>query len=95
MPELIDAHTHMTASMTLRKFLAADPNYAALRAGRQAGEVLMRGFTAVRDVGGAVLHTVRLGVNYHSEVPTSPDNNRPTRDRRHSTSLWCTAGHGV
>ncbi|MER2252473.1 amidohydrolase family protein [Methylorubrum podarium] len=55
MPGLIDAHTHLIFStVPLQQAMTADPNYLMLRAGRAAGEMLMRGFTSVRDVGGPV-----------------------------------------
>jgi imidazolonepropionase-like amidohydrolase len=53
MPGLIDAHAHMTMSVIpLSLVLTADHNYSMLRQGKAAGEMLMRGFTSVRDVGG-------------------------------------------
>jgi imidazolonepropionase-like amidohydrolase len=53
MPGLIDAHVHMTMSaIPLLTLLTGDPNYAMLRQGQAAGEMLMRGFTSGRDVGG-------------------------------------------
>ncbi len=55
MPGLIDAHTHLTQStVPLATLLTADPNYLTLRAGKAAEEMLMRGFTTARDVGGPV-----------------------------------------
>jgi len=53
MPGLIDAHVHITLSDTpLQLFMTADSNYAMLRQAKAAGDTLMRGFTAVRDMGG-------------------------------------------
>jgi imidazolonepropionase-like amidohydrolase len=53
MPGLIDAHAHMTISnLPLSLLMTADSNYSMLRQGKAAGEMLMRGFTSVRDVGG-------------------------------------------
>lgn len=53
MPGLIDAHTHMIMSdIPMATLMTADPDYIMLRAGEAAGDMLMRGFTAVRDVGG-------------------------------------------
>ena len=53
MPGLIDAHVHMTFStVPLALLFAADPNYTMLRQGKAAGEMLMRGFTSGRDMGG-------------------------------------------
>jgi imidazolonepropionase-like amidohydrolase len=55
MPGLIDAHTHVgTATIGLREFFAADPAYAALEASRAAEDMLMRGFTSARDMGGPI-----------------------------------------
>ena len=54
MPGLIDAHVHVVASMVNLAENAAQPSsLAALRAGRIMRDMLMRGFTTVRDVGGA------------------------------------------
>lgn len=55
MPGLIDAHTHLIFStVPLHQAMTADPNYLMLRAGKAASDMLMRGFTSVRDVGGPV-----------------------------------------
>ncbi len=54
MPGLIDAHVHVIAAMADLAANAAQPNsLAALRAGHIMHGMLMRGFTTVRDVGGA------------------------------------------
>ena len=54
MPGLIDAHVHVIAAMANLADNAAQPNsLAALRAGHIMHAMLMRGFTTVRDVGGA------------------------------------------
>src|SRR4051794_18185483 len=53
MPGLIDAHWHvMFAAMPLALTTSADIGYLNLLAARQAEATLMRGFTAVRDMGG-------------------------------------------
>lgn len=53
MPGLIDAHVHMTMSTVPQLVLmTADTNYVMIRQGKSAGEMLMRGFTSGRDVGG-------------------------------------------
>lgn len=53
MPGLIDAHAHMAMStVPLALFLTADTKYSILRQGKAATEMLMRGFTSARDVGG-------------------------------------------
>ena len=54
MPGLIDAHVHVVAAMADLGANAAQPSsLAALRAGQIMTAMLMRGFTTVRDVGGA------------------------------------------
>ena len=54
MPGLIDAHVHVVAAMADLAANAAQPSsLAALRAGSIMTAMLMRGFTTVRDVGGA------------------------------------------
>ena len=54
MPGLIDAHVHVVAAMAdLAANAAQQSSLAALRAGRIMTAMLMRGFTTVRDVGGA------------------------------------------
>ena len=54
MPGLIDAHVHtMMESITLMKGLTSDIGYLNLVAARAAEKQLQRGFTSVRDLGGA------------------------------------------
>ena len=54
MPGLIDAHVHVVAAMAdLGANMAQPSSLAALRAGQVMRAMLMRGFTTVRDVGGA------------------------------------------
>lgn len=54
MPGLVDAHVHVTASLVDIGVNASLPNsLIALRASRIMNAMLMRGFTTVRDVGGA------------------------------------------
>jgi imidazolonepropionase-like amidohydrolase len=56
MPGLIDAHVHtMMESLPMMKGLTADIGYANLVAARAAEKQLLRGFTSVRDLGGASL----------------------------------------
>lgn len=55
MPGLIDVHVHMIfTSMTMGELLSPDLNQESImeKASIQAERMLMRGFTAVRDVGG-------------------------------------------
>jgi imidazolonepropionase-like amidohydrolase len=57
MPGLIDVHVHMTfTSMPMARLLAPDltPASAEAAAAAEAERMLLRGFTAVRDVGGPV-----------------------------------------
>jgi imidazolonepropionase-like amidohydrolase len=55
MPGLIDAHWHsMFAALSLQTGLSANFGYLNLLAAREAGNTLMRGFTAVRDIGGPI-----------------------------------------
>ncbi len=57
MPGLIDAHVHLTfGSMTMEQLMdpGLTPQKAAQNAATSAMEMLMRGFTAVRDAGGPI-----------------------------------------
>lgn len=55
MPGLIDAHTHIAMStISVPELVAADPTYAIVRGGAAASDMLMRGFTGARDMGGPV-----------------------------------------
>lgn len=54
MPGLIDCHVHVTAeSLDLWSNIIAPSSLAGLRAARVMSEMLQRGFTTVRDLGGA------------------------------------------
>jgi imidazolonepropionase-like amidohydrolase len=54
MPGLIDCHVHVVAALVdLSANAMAPSSLAALRASRILRELLMRGFTTVRDAGGA------------------------------------------
>jgi imidazolonepropionase-like amidohydrolase len=56
MPGLIDAHVHVVASLANIAANAMLPDaVVAFRAGKLMHEMLMRGFTTVRDLGGATL----------------------------------------
>ncbi len=55
MPGLIDAHTHlMFESVPQPQLLLGDIGYVHIAAGKAATDMLMRGFTSVRDLGGPV-----------------------------------------
>jgi imidazolonepropionase-like amidohydrolase len=51
-PGLIDAHVHPTIAVSLTALRDNDPNYVAARSGVEARQMLMRGFTTIRDMGG-------------------------------------------
>ena len=52
-PGLIDAHTHiMFATVPQLALLTADIGFANVAAVKAAGDMLMRGFTSIRDMGG-------------------------------------------
>ena len=54
MPGLIDAHVHVMAwTADIRQISRYSPYYTAAKAGEILEAMLMRGFTTVRDVGGA------------------------------------------
>jgi imidazolonepropionase-like amidohydrolase len=53
MPGLTDAHVHLVMStIPIGVMMTADPNYVAVRAVVAAEDMLARGFTSVRDLGG-------------------------------------------
>lgn len=55
MPGLIDTHTHLAMGAICQlTLMTSDANYATLVSVQAAGEMLMRGFTSVRDAGGSV-----------------------------------------
>jgi imidazolonepropionase-like amidohydrolase len=55
MPGLIDAHTHlMFETVPQQALLVSDIGFVNLAAGKAATDMLMRGFTSVRDLGGPV-----------------------------------------
>ncbi|TAH05091.1 MAG: amidohydrolase family protein [Sphingobacteriales bacterium] len=66
MPGLIDVHMHMIlASSTLTQMQTGEIGAAFIRAGQEAGNVLLRGFTSVRDFGGpsfGLKQTIDAGV---------------------------------
>lgn len=60
MPGLIDAHYHsMFSFWPVSKVLSSDFGHLSIAAARAAQETLLRGFTAVRDVGGNCFPIVR------------------------------------
>jgi imidazolonepropionase-like amidohydrolase len=55
MPGLIDTHTHLSiVTAPLAAILSSDPSYITVRSVRDAEEMLMRGVTTVRDMGGNI-----------------------------------------
>ena len=60
MPGLVDAHVHVLAwTADIRLLTRTSPFYTAARSGEILRAMLMRGFTSVRDVGGADYGTAR------------------------------------
>ncbi len=60
MPGLIDAHVHVVAeTLDLWSNMIAPTSLAALRSARVMEDLLQRGFTTIRDLGGADLGLVR------------------------------------
>ena len=56
MPGLIDAHTHlMFETLKQEQILTSELGFLTVVAVKGANEMLMRGFTSIRDVGGPVL----------------------------------------
>jgi predicted amidohydrolase YtcJ len=51
-PGLIDAHVHTSIPLGFLALRDADPNYIAYRSAVAAEQMLKRGFTTVRDMGG-------------------------------------------
>ena len=65
MPGLIDAHVHLTFSaLTMAELMSPEltPQIALEASAREAEAMLMRGFTAVRDVGGPIWE-LRAGIS--------------------------------
>ena len=55
MPGLIDAHTHiMFGTLPQAALLTGDIGFINIAAGKAAADMLMRGFTSIRDMGGPV-----------------------------------------
>lgn len=55
MPGLIDAHTHiMFATLSQAAILTSDIGFVNVAAAKAANDMLLRGFTSVRDLGGPV-----------------------------------------
>ncbi len=75
MPGLIDAHVHVTAvEVNLGALQAMPPSLITAKAGRILEGMLLRGFTTVRDAGGAdhgLAEAVRLGLFKGPRLPVS------------------------
>lgn len=70
MPGLCDAHVHLTAATPDFQALANWPaSYVTARAGQLARDMLMRGFTTVRDAGGADFGLARA---FHERLLLGP-----------------------
>lgn len=63
MPGLIDAHYHLTmAEVSMQIMETADLGYLTLLSARSAADVLMRGFTSIRDMGGPTF-SIKRGID--------------------------------
>lgn len=51
-PGIIEAHTHIMLPISPRDAREADPGYVAVRAAQEAHDILLRGWTTIRDMGG-------------------------------------------
>ncbi|WP_110458332.1 metal-dependent hydrolase family protein [Shewanella algidipiscicola] len=70
MPGLIDAHTHlMLAGLPQQTLLLADQGFINIAAAKTASEMLQRGYTSVRDLGGPVFG-LKLAIDKH--ITTGP-----------------------
>jgi imidazolonepropionase-like amidohydrolase len=86
MPGMIDAHMHEVLSgSTLSQMQEGEVGAAFIRAGVEAGNILLRGFTSIRDLGGpafGVKQTIDAGVIQGPRIwPSGP-------------MISQTAGHG-
>jgi imidazolonepropionase-like amidohydrolase len=86
MPGLIDAHMHEVLSgSTLAQMLEGEVGGAYVRAGVEAGNILLRGFTSIRDLGGpsfGIKNTIDEGIIIGPRIwPSGP-------------MISQTAGHG-
>src|SRR5499426_4401684 len=71
MPGLIDMHWHaMLVRPTAATAVTADSGYTNLVAGAEATDTLMRGFTTVRDLGGADVRPQARRRRAHRQRPT-------------------------
>jgi imidazolonepropionase-like amidohydrolase len=85
MPGLIDCHTHLQWNQDPFSFMSARPDYVAALALREAEATLMRGFTSVRDTGGAILGLARAIDDGLFPGPRIQSSN---------AAIGMTAGHG-
>jgi imidazolonepropionase-like amidohydrolase len=70
MPGLIDMHWHsMFAGIPIQTLMTADTGYINIVAGAESRKTLLRGFTTVRDVGGAVWGLKAAIDSGHTEGP--------------------------
>jgi imidazolonepropionase-like amidohydrolase len=55
MPGMIDAHMHeVLSASTLQQMQEGEIGFALIKAGVEAGNILLRGFTSIRDMGGPI-----------------------------------------
>ena len=72
-PGFIDAHVHLMWNSGINEMFDSPPDYLAAVTLVDARNTLMRGFTTVRDTGGAVLGTKKAIDEGHHIGPLSPD----------------------
>jgi imidazolonepropionase-like amidohydrolase len=84
-PGFIDAHTHLQWNVGVQEFLSTPMDYHAALALVEAENMLMRGFTTMRDVGGSMFGVKRaIDEGYH----VGP------RIYSSGAAIGMTAGHG-
>lgn len=70
MPGLIDAHTHlMLAALPQQTLMLADQGFINIVAAKTASDMLQRGYTSVRDLGGPVFG-LKMAIDKH--ITTGP-----------------------
>lgn len=107
MPGLIDAHVHVTATtLDLGRMSALAPSWVTANAARIMRDMLMRGFTTVRDAGGAdwglkdaveegLIEGPRLFICGHILTPTGGNNDYRPRTAVHMPCSCCDVGSPV
>lgn len=107
MPGLIDCHVHVTAgTVRLDSMAAMAPSYATAHAGRILAGMLRRGFTTVRDAGGAdwglkaavaegLIAGPRLFISGKILTQTGGNVDFRARTQGHPGCIYCDSGAGI